>query len=161
MGSTVKVLATYKRAFWREQGLSGEAVGTSGMLSVAFDNTSRNGSVACLLAFVVGGAARRFSRMPREERREQVLDELARFFGPEAKTPIDYAEMDWGEEEYSGGCPFGNVPPGVLTACGTALRAPVGRIHWAGTETARQCMGYMEGALESGDRAADEVLAAL
>ena len=115
----------------------------------------------CLLAFVAGSAARRFSRTAREERREQVLHELARFFGPEAKAPIEYAEMDWGEEEYSGGCPFGNFPPGVLSVCGEALRAPVGRIHWAGTETARECMGYMEGALESGDRAADEVLALL
>jgi monoamine oxidase len=161
MGSTVKVLATYSRAFWRLQGYSGEAVGTSGMLSVTFDNTMHNGSVPCLLGLAVGDAARRFSSMPREERREQVLDELARFFGPEAKTPIEYAEMDWGEEEYSGGCPLGNFAPGVLSACGDALRAPVGRIHWAGTETARECIGYMEGALESGDRAADEVLALL
>jgi monoamine oxidase len=161
MGSTVKVLATYNRAFWRLQGYSGEAVGTSGLLSVTFDNTMHDGSVPCLLGLAAGDAARRFSRMPREERREHVLDELARFFGPEAKTPIDYAEMDWGEEEFSGGCPLGNFAPGVLSACGDALRAPVGRIHWAGTETARECMGYMEGALESGDRAADEVLALL
>ena len=161
MGRTVKVLATYRRAFWREQGLSGEAVGTTGILSVTFDNTSHDGSVPCLLGFVVGEAARRFSMMSREERREHVLDELARFFGPEAKAPLHYAEMDWGEEQYSGGCPFGTFSPGVLSACGDALRAPFEHIHWAGTETARECSGYMEGALESGDRAADEVLAAL
>jgi monoamine oxidase len=161
MGSTVKVLATYNRAFWRERGLSGEAVGTSGMLSVAFDNTPHDGTVPCLLAFVVGAAARRFATMSREERREQLLGELARFFGPDAKAPLEYAEMDWGEEEFSRGCPFGNFPPGVLSVCGEALRAPVGRIHWAGTETARECMGYMEGALESGDRVAEEILAAM
>jgi monoamine oxidase len=161
MGSTVKVFATYERAFWRERGLSGEAVGTSGAISVVFDNTSHDSSVPCLLGFVVGRAARLFATMSRERRRAQMLDELARFFGPEAKTPIEYAEMDWGEEQYSGGCPFGNFPPGVLSVYGEALSAPFGRIHWAGTETARQCMGYMEGALESGDRAAAEVLAAL
>jgi monoamine oxidase len=161
MGSTVKVLATYNRAFWRERGLSGEAVGTSGMVSVAFDNTSHDGSVPCLLAFVVGAAVRRFATMSRDERREQLLNELARFFGPEAKAPLEYAELDWGTEEYSRGCPFGNFPPGVVSVCGEALRAPVGRIHWAGTETARECMGYMEGALESGDRVAEEILAAM
>jgi monoamine oxidase len=161
MGSTVKVFATYERPFWRERGLSGEAVGTSGMISVTFDNTSHDGAVPCLLGFVVGRAARHFATMPREERRERVLDELSRFFGPEAKTPSAYAEMDWGEEQYSGGCPVGNFPPGTLAPFGSALRTPVGRIHWAGTETARQCMGYMEGALESGDRAAGEVLALL
>jgi monoamine oxidase len=161
MGSTVKVLATYERAFWRDRGLSGNAIGTSGAISVTFDNTSHDESVPCLLGFVVGHAARRFAAMPREQRRAQVLDELSRLFGPEAKTPRDYAEMDWGEEPFSGGCPIGNFQPGALAAYGGALRSPVGRIHWAGTETARQCMGYMEGALESGDRAAAEVLARL
>jgi len=53
------------------------------------------------------------------------------------------------------------MPPGVWTAYGEALRAPVGRLHWAGTETATVWNGYMEGALLSGERAAAEVLAAL
>jgi monoamine oxidase len=34
-------------------------------------------------------------------------------------------------------------------------------VHWAGTETASRWMGYMDGAVESGQRAANEVLAAL
>ncbi len=161
MGSTLKIFATYQRAFWRERGLSGEAVGTSGAISVAFDNTSHDGLVPCLLGFVAGRAARLFATLPAERRRAQMLDELARFFGPEARTPLEYAEMDWGEERYSGGCPIGNFPPGTLSAFGEALRAPVGRIHWAGTESAQQCTGYMEGAIESGDRAAEETLAAL
>ena len=51
---------------------------------------------------------------------------------------------------------------GTLELIGRAeLRKPVGRIHWAGTETARECTGYMEGAVESGDRVAEEVLVAL
>ncbi len=44
---------------------------------------------------------------------------------------------------------------------GAALRAPVGRIHWAGTETSTYWNGYMDGAVRSGERAASEVLAAL
>ena len=51
--------------------------------------------------------------------------------------------------------------PGVLTGCGPTLRTPVGPIHWAGTETATVWSGYIEGALESGERAAAEVAAAL
>jgi monoamine oxidase len=39
-----------------------------------------------------------------------------------------------------------------------SLRAPVGRIHWAGTETVERWMGYIDGAIESGIRAAVEVL---
>jgi monoamine oxidase len=46
----------------------------------------------------------------------------------------------------------------VLTTFGTTLRQRVGRIHWAGTETATVWNGYMEGALEAGERAARDVL---
>jgi monoamine oxidase len=44
---------------------------------------------------------------------------------------------------------------------GRALTEPVGRIHWAGAETASRWSGYMEGAVESGERAAREVLSVL
>ena len=36
-----------------------------------------------------------------------------------------------------------------------ALRDPVGRIHWAGTETADVNIGYYDGAIQSGQRVAD------
>ncbi len=49
----------------------------------------------------------------------------------------------------------------VLTRAGTALRQPIGPIHWAGTETAVYWQGYMDGAVTSGYRAAGEVSAAL
>jgi monoamine oxidase len=48
-----------------------------------------------------------------------------------------------------------------MLAGGPALREPVGRIHWASTETAVEHTGYLEGALEAGERAAREVLARL
>jgi monoamine oxidase len=51
--------------------------------------------------------------------------------------------------------------PGVMTTFGDALREPCGRIHWSGTETAEQWMGYLDGAVQSGDRAADEVFGRL
>jgi monoamine oxidase len=41
------------------------------------------------------------------------------------------------------------------------LREPVGAIHWAGTETADQWTGFLDGAVRSGLRAADEVHRAL
>jgi monoamine oxidase len=41
-----------------------------------------------------------------------------------------------------------------------AMQAPTGRIHWAGTETATEWTGYMEGALQSGERAAGEITGA-
>jgi monoamine oxidase len=52
------------------------------------------------------------------------------------------------------------MAPGVLTTVGHLIREPHGRVHWAGTETATVWSGYVEGALESGERAAAEVLGA-
>ena len=48
-----------------------------------------------------------------------------------------------------------------MTVFGPALREPVGRIHWAGTETSDIWSGYVDGALRSGDRVAKEVLEAM
>ena len=51
--------------------------------------------------------------------------------------------------------------PGLYARLGAALRAPVGRLHFAGTETAQVWNGYLEGAIEAGERAATEALARL
>ena len=42
---------------------------------------------------------------------------------------------------------------------GRALRGPIGAIHWAGAEAATVWNGYMDGAVQSGERAAAAVLA--
>jgi monoamine oxidase len=89
-----------------------------------------------------------------------VLASLVDYFGPSARDTVDYVELDWSEEPWTRGCYGAHCPPGVWTQYGRALRAPVGRIHWAGTETATVWNGYMDGAAQSGDRVAAEILAA-
>lgn len=49
-------------------------------------------------------------------------------------------------------------PPGILTQYGKVLREPVGKLYFAGTETATEWSGYMEGAVQAGERAAREIL---
>ncbi len=79
---------------------------------------------------------------------------------PGPPTPTAYLEKDWSAEEFTRGCYGAHFAPGVWTSFGEALREPVGRIHWAGTECAVEWNGYMEGAVRSGAVAAREVLAA-
>ncbi len=160
MGATIKCVALYERPFWRDAGWSGEGVSTNGTVCVCFDNVSPEGQ-ASLLAFVVGAPGRGWAERSAEERKQEVLDTFARWFGDEALSPTDYREADWASEEFSGGAPIATFPPGAMSVMGPALRAPVGRIFWAGTETARESSGFMEGAVESGYRAADEVIEAL
>jgi monoamine oxidase len=92
--------------------------------------------------------------------RRLVLTTLEARFGSCASQPLHYEERDWAEELWSRGCYMAHMPPGVVTSLGPALRAPVGRIHWAGTETATVSHGTIDGAIRSGERAAAEVLAA-
>jgi monoamine oxidase len=160
MGATIKCFALYDRAFWRERGLSGESVTTSGPVSMSMDNFNSAGQPG-LVVFLTGAPARGWSERAETTRRALVLGALGQYFGEEASHPTCYHEMDWSTERFSGGAPVSNLSPGTWTTFGPALYAPVGRIHWAGTETARESTGFMEGALESGQRVAAEILEAL
>lgn len=158
MGATVKSFAFYETAFWRDDGLSGEAVCGSGPVAVVFDATTHDGAQPALLSFIVGQPAREWSSRSEAERRRAVIGTLTRLFGPKAANPIEYREHDWSAEKWTRGCPTSTMAPGALSACAPALRKNCGRIHWAGTETAMVWTGYMEGAIEAGERAAREVL---
>jgi monoamine oxidase len=157
MGSAIKCIAAYERPFWRDAGYSGEAIVVHGPIRATFDDCSADGAHAALVAFVVGDAARELSSMADEQRRARIVGELARLFGPAAASPIAYVDKDWLVDPWSTGCYVGVMPPGLLTTIGDAMRAPHGRIHFAGTETAVRHVGYLEGAIEAGQRAAAEV----
>jgi monoamine oxidase len=161
MGSVIKVHALYDEPFWRHDGLSGLAVGDHGPVEVVYDNSPEGGSPGVLVGFVEGQQARDWGRRRPAERRAAILACLVAFFGEPAGRPRELLERAWADEEYSGGCFAGYFPPGVWTSYGQALREPVGRLHWAGTETATVWNSYMDGAVRSGERAAAEVLAAL
>lgn len=159
MGAVIKCIAAYRTPFWRELGLSGEAISDGDVLQIVFDDSPHDGATGALVGFMLGDAARRWSQHTIGERARAVRDELVRLFGPQAAHPIAYVDKDWTVDSWTRGCYAGVVPPRVLTAHGDALRRPCGRIHWAGTETATRWNGYMDGAIESGERAADEILA--
>ena len=91
-----------------------------------------------------------------------MLDSFARYFGSEAEAERPRLPRQvWAADPWSRGCYVGYMPPGRAPRLPERVREPVGRIHWAGTETATEWAGYMDGAIESGQRAAAEVLAAL
>jgi monoamine oxidase len=158
MGYVTKVQVAYLEPFWRAEGLSGSVFSLDDEVSVIFDNSPPDLRCGVLLGFLEGRHARRAGKLGPEERKELVLSVLARFFGPRAADPVEYVERDWAAEEWSRGCYGGRFGTGVWTGYGEALRKPVGRIHWAGTETAEVWNGYMDGAVRSGERAAREVL---
>jgi len=70
---------------------------------------------------------------------------------------VHYHDIDWSRQDYVGGCPVAAGQTGALSNFYTAMRKPYLRIHWAGTESAQAWTGYMEGAIEAGERAVDEI----
>ncbi|MFD7611434.1 flavin monoamine oxidase family protein [Streptomyces sp. NPDC059828] len=159
-GAVLRVITVYPHPFWRDEGLSGQTLAPESPVSVTIDQTPRPARPGVLSSYAFGTAALRMGRLEPKERREVWLDELAGRFGPQARRPAGYLETDWSTEPWSLGGMIGHFTPGALTTYGTALREPVGRIHWASTESATRMHGLMEGAVRSGERAAGEVLAA-
>lgn len=157
-GSVIKTMAIYEEPFWRREGLSGQGTSDVGPARVTFDNSPPDGSPGVLLGFLEGRFARHWATRPGAERREAILAGHARLFGAQAARPVDFVERIWAEEEWTRGCYGCLMTTGGWTEYGRALRVPVGRLHWAGAETATVWNGYMDGAVSSGERAAAEVL---
>lgn len=128
---------------------------------MTYDASPPDGSPGVTFGFIGGDLARDFTTMSASSRKAGVLANLTKYFGPKAQSPTGYFESDWPGERWSRGGPVGFTSPGALVAYGRALRDPVKKIHWAGTETSGYWVGYMDGAVRSGERVAAEVLAAL
>jgi monoamine oxidase len=161
MGTYAKVDVVYDEPFWRAEGLTGQTVSLNGPVRVTFDSTPVEGSPGVLLGFIGGADARSWYGLSAEGRRQAVIENFVDYFGEGASNPVQYVENAWAEERFSRGDPVAGLGPGTLLDFGKAIREPVGRIHWAGTETSDYWVGYMDGAVRSGERAAAEVLAEL
>jgi monoamine oxidase len=161
-GSLIKVEAFFEKPWWRDNGLTGAAVSTVGPAKTTFDVSPKDGKIGGLLGFVGGDEARKYSGKPKALE-EAVLHNFSTFFNGGKKIPrhTSIVVQDWSSEEWTRGCPVAIAAPGTVTEYKKHIAEPVGRIHWAGTETAIYWHGYMDGAVRSGQRASTEVRAKL
>ncbi|MDX6665324.1 MAG: monoamine oxidase [Solirubrobacteraceae bacterium] len=155
-GALTKVAATYDKPFWRDKGFNGTGLDATGLVTATFDDSPSDGSPGVIFGFVGGDKCREYALLSKADRRQQVLAEFAKFWGADALKATGFFETTWANEQWTRGCPVGIPATGALLAYGDRMRAPVGRIHWAGTETSTYWNGYMDGAVRSGERAAQE-----
>lgn len=160
-GATVKIQAVYDTPFWRTEGLSGSVVSDTGPIEVVYDNSPPDGRRGVLVGFAEGDNGRSLFGLSDTARRTTALASLARYFGGRAANPVDYVDMVWAEEAFSGGAYGSYNPPGVITSLAEAVSGPLGNLHFAGADYAAEWPGYMEGAIRSGSAAAAAVLRAL
>ena len=158
MGSAIKFWVVFETPFWRRQGFNGTIVRDDCACSPCMDVTPPGQEKGVIAGFFDGDHALNHGDMDSLDRRRLVLDMLAEHFGEEALSPLDYVDIDWTAERWSGGCYGAYAAPGIYQKYGRWLREPIGPIRWAGTETSPRWTGYIDGAIRSGERAATEVV---
>jgi putrescine oxidase len=159
-GSLIKVQAAYDEPFWRADGLSGTGLGPREPVTEIYDNSPPDGSPGVIVGFLAAEAAEAATRLREPERRRLVLGSLARYLGPRALQPAYYSERDWNRDEWTRGAYSATFGVGGLSRFGADLRRPIGPIAFAGTDVAGVGTMHMDGAVRSGQAAADLLLAA-
>lgn len=158
-GLVIKVGIVYPRAFWRDDGLAGTSYDHVSIMGETADssNPENVSKAGVLTGFVYSDNARKASTMAPEERKRLFLGELAKRFGPKALEPEHYHESNWSTDQWTRGCFTGFLTPGATALLGPAMRAPVGPIRWAGTETSTHWPSFIDGAIRTGEREAAAV----
>jgi len=160
MGAVIKFIAGYETPFWRDMGYTGQ-VFTEGDANVFFEHALNDSGKFGLAGFIDGKHVIKWADKTQEERRDFVIKSLVNAFGEAAKNFADYTDQAWSADQWRRGGYGTQVTPGTWTTVGKAWQETNGHIHWAGTDSAEVWNGYVEGALFSGKRAAEQILSVL
>ncbi|KAJ6177271.1 hypothetical protein N7485_004185 [Penicillium canescens] len=151
--------------FWEKKGFCGLAQSFIGPASVVRETCSPEDRKYVLTCFLSGDPGRAWAALSTPERERSLLKQLEKLFadGGLQREFVQMTTYEWVHDEWAGwGCPCTALTPGVIANLGgDALRESCGSLHFAGTETAGEWKGYMEGAIRSGERAAAEVIKSL
>jgi len=157
MGYMIVVVATYRSQFWKAEGLSGMAMSAGkGPVTLVYDCTSADMRQPALCAYLCGQKAREWGCRELKDRKRAVLRHVANLVGEHALQPLSYKEKDWSKDIYARGS-VGTVPPGFWTGFGDLLRRPFQKVYWSCSELAIVNNGMLDGAVESGERVANEI----
>lgn len=157
MGRLTKIQVRYQEPFWREHAYSGAILECGDISFWIFDGSKPTDTLSTIVGFAGGSDFDRWAAYSPSEREEKFLSTLEKHFGESARKYEYYHETSWPEQPWTWGAPVTYMPPGLLSSTGSALREPIGRIHFAGTEASPMWSGYIEGGLRAGRIAADEV----
>ncbi|KAL5042031.1 hypothetical protein BDW71DRAFT_217285 [Aspergillus fruticulosus] len=148
--------------YYTKKGYCGLIQSFVGPASVIRDTSSLPDRKYILTCFMSSDTGRVWAALPTDGRKTALVEQIGKLFGAETEAARDFVDLvtyEWVNDPYSGwGCPCIAITPGVMDAVGGAVREPAMNLHFAGTETAVRWRGYMEGAIESGERAAAEVV---
>ncbi|MCL4776522.1 MAG: FAD-dependent oxidoreductase [Gammaproteobacteria bacterium] len=155
-GPVVQAHFSVQKPFWTAHGFAPALWTDSPIERIFAADPAGTGEISNLVAFVNGKGTERLSALRGRQKDEFFIEGMSRVL-PESKGSIRFERtFSWQESELSGGS-FAVWAPGQVARYAAAVAQPTGPIHFAGEHTARWMSG-MEGAMESGERAASEVL---
>ncbi|MCG8568231.1 MAG: FAD-dependent oxidoreductase [Desulfobacterales bacterium] len=152
MAGHAKFFALYDDAPWRKKGISGQGFSLCGPMGELHDASAPQSPPFGLTGFLGIPA---LGRKDPDTMVRAILDQLDRMYGPGAGRPIHHHYVDWARERFTAtdydqrsahNHPEFHPPSGKTSIWGH-------RLHLAGTETAREFGGYLEGALVSSEQA--------
>jgi monoamine oxidase len=144
MAGQAKLVATYSTPFWRAEGLNGDAISHRGPLAEIHDASPANAEMGALFGFARPGAARA------ADFQDAALSQMARLFGPRAAMPNAVIFKDWSIDPATA-VSADQTPPAGHPIYRTL--PPTGRLIFAGTESAPEDGGFLEGALAAAEAA--------
>lgn len=152
-GDNTSVYFHVKEPYWEEDGMPG-AVWSTTTLGRVMKYSGRDGYY--LWMNKSGAANREFRDLSDADIRERAMAELVAA-RPSAAGRVELtAVMNWTRQPFQQGH-IAYRAPGDIIKYGNVLAEPHGRVHFAGDYTATLNVG-LEGAMESGERAALEIL---
>jgi len=154
--NTARLYMTVEKPFWKEDGLP-PSFSTDGPIGMfwAIDNHTGEGRHRAMVV-MVGQVAAAMSSRDRPAAETFIMDELARL-RPASKGLIRLdTYKDWARDPLQKGCGF-SLAPGQVNGFARRMNDPWAVLHFAGEHTRRLDIG-MESAMESGERAALEIV---
>ena len=143
-GTLTKVACVYDRPFWRDDGLTGQALYTDGPVSATFDDSPEDGSKGIVFGFVGGDEARSFSKLSTKQRRKAVVDNYVTFFGSQAANPTQVRRVRVEGRDLDPRLPGRDPGPGPDRRP-RRVAAQAGRPHPLGRDRDLQLLGRIHG----------------
>ncbi|MEM9834225.1 MAG: FAD-dependent oxidoreductase [Bacteroidota bacterium] len=154
MGESIKISFAYENPFWRAGDLSGTIFSNVGPIPEMYDHADFEDQRFALKGFLNGA----YFSLTKEERQELALQQLRKYYGQQADKYIAYEEKVWRNDSFTFLPYESHVMPHQNNGH-SVFQQPYfdGKLFIAGTETAAQYPGYMEGAVGSARHVAQQL----
>lgn len=155
MEESIKVALIYDYPFWRENNISGTLFSNVGPITEFYDHTNYQESKFALCGFVDSG----LKQLTLSDRKQIIIQQAKQIFGGEAEKYIDYQELIWSQEKYTGNRSKTTLFPHQNNGNKLYQDSHFNKtLYFSNTETSSWYGGYMEGAVNSANIVTEKIL---